>query len=45
MKQPIILCCASGIRAGIAYQELKKMGCDQTINGKTHQRVASLYNK
>jgi phage shock protein E len=45
MKQPIVLCCASGMRSGMALQELKKMGFDQTINGKTHQRVASLHNK
>lgn len=45
MKQPIVLCCASGMRSGMALQELKKMGFDQTINGKTHKRVASLYSQ
>jgi rhodanese-related sulfurtransferase len=40
MKQPIILCCASGARASMAQQELKNMGYDDVVNGRTWRRVS-----
>ncbi|MFQ3261658.1 rhodanese-like domain-containing protein [Reinekea sp.] len=40
MPQPIILCCASGMRSGVALGTLKSAGITNAINGKTHGRVA-----
>ncbi|MCB0279501.1 MAG: rhodanese-like domain-containing protein [Calditrichaeota bacterium] len=34
MKQPLILCCASGMRSGAAVQQLKQHGIE-SINGGT----------
>ncbi len=42
LKQPLILCCASGMRSGIALQELKSMGYEQVFNGKTWGQVQSI---
>jgi rhodanese-related sulfurtransferase len=42
MKQPIVLCCASGMRSGMALTALKGAGIDTAINGKTHVRVAQV---
>lgn len=40
MPQPIILCCASGMRSGVALGSLKSAGITNAINGKTYSRVA-----
>lgn len=40
MNQPLILCCASGMRSSVAEQELKNMGYSDVVNGKTWRRVA-----
>lgn len=42
MKQPLILCCASGMRSGAALQELNRLGINNAINGKTWGRVNQL---
>lgn len=42
LNQPIIVCCASGMRSSMAMQDLNKMGFDQVINGKTWNRVQQL---
>ncbi|WP_196158783.1 rhodanese-like domain-containing protein [Reinekea sp. G2M2-21] len=41
-KQPLILCCASGMRSSVALQEVKALGYDSAINGKTWGRVLSV---
>ncbi len=33
MNRPVIVCCASGMRAGIAKSALKKAGIDDVYNG------------
>ena len=40
LKKPIIVCCASGMRSGVAIQELKALGYNDVVNGKTVGRVA-----
>ena len=42
LKQPLIICCASGMRSGVAIQELKSMGYEQVYNGKTWGQVQQI---
>ncbi len=41
MKQPIILCCASGMRSSVALGEVKQLGYS-AVNGKTWIKVNHL---
>ncbi len=38
-KQPLILCCASGMRSSMAVKELKENGVEYLINGGSWQEV------
>lgn len=38
-KTPIIVCCASGMRSGLALAELKAMKVTPVVNGKTVNHV------
>lgn len=38
-KQPLILCCASGMRSSMAVKELKENGIEFLINGGSWQEV------
>lgn len=41
-KRPIITCCASGARSGMARRMLKARGYEQVYNGGSWQRVNAL---
>ena len=45
LSVPIIVCCASGMRSSLALEELKRMGFDPVINGKTWNRIEQLKQK
>ncbi len=38
-KQPLVLCCISGMRSSIAVKELRENGIDKVINGGSWQDV------
>ena len=38
-KQPLVLCCASGMRSSMAVKELKENGIEHLINGGSWQEV------
>ncbi|HEY1039283.1 MAG TPA: rhodanese-like domain-containing protein [Bacteroidia bacterium] len=40
-KQPLVLCCASGMRSSMAVKELKENGFEQLVNGGGWQDVKS----
>jgi rhodanese-related sulfurtransferase len=42
LPQPIVLCCASGMRSGLALNSLRNAGITNAINGKTFGRVAKV---
>ena len=42
--QPLILCCAAGVRSGQAMEFLKFNGLDQVYNGGSWQDVKNLLN-
>jgi phage shock protein E len=44
MKKPIVLCCASGMRSGMAANTLKSKGLKDIYNGGSWQRVLRLLN-
>lgn len=39
LAQPIVVCCASGMRAGLAVEQIRALGIDAVVNGKTVGRV------
>ena len=39
LQSPLVVCCASGMRSGIALQELKRLGYVDAVNGKTWGQV------
>ena len=45
MKQPIIFCCASGHRSGIAVRTMKEKGLKEVYNGGSWQSVLKMMNK
>lgn len=44
MKKPIILCCASGARSGMATNILKSNGIAEVYNGGSWLDINSVYN-
>lgn len=44
MKKPIILCCASGARSGMATDILKRNGIEDAYNGGSWLSVNSIAN-
>lgn len=40
MEQPIVVCCASGMRANMAVDTLNRLGYDNVVNGQTWARVS-----
>ena len=42
--QPLVLCCAAGVRSGQAMEFLKFNGLDQVYNGGSWQDVENLLN-
>ena len=42
--QPLVLCCAAGIRSGQAMEFLKLNGLDQVYNGGSWQDVENMLN-
>ena len=43
--QPIVMCCAAGIRSGNAVNYLKKIGLEEVYNGGSWQQVQETINK
>lgn len=41
LKQPLVLCCASGMRSSMAVSELKKIGITKVYNGGDWKKVES----
>lgn len=41
LKQPLVLCCASGMRSSMAVSELKKIGITEVYNGGDWKKVES----
>jgi phage shock protein E len=44
MKKPVVLCCASGMRSGMAAGTLRRQGLKDVYNGGSWQRVLRLLN-
>jgi rhodanese-related sulfurtransferase len=44
MKKPVVLCCASGMRAGAAKNMLKSAGLKEVYNGGSWQAVLKICN-
>ncbi len=44
MKKPVVLCCASGMRSGMAAGTLRNKGLKDVYNGGSWQRVLRLLN-
>jgi phage shock protein E len=44
MKKPIVLCCASGMRSGMAAGTLRSKGLRDVYNGGSWQRVLRMLN-
>ena len=42
--QPIVMCCAAGIRSGNAVNYLKKIGLEEVYNGGSWQQVQETIN-
>ena len=42
--QPLVLCCAAGVRSGQAMEFLKSNGLDQVYNGGSWQNVENKLN-
>lgn len=45
MKKPIVLCCASGARSGMATHILQSNGIAEVYNGGSWLDVNSVYNR
>jgi len=45
LKQPFVLCCASGMRSAAASRQLKNMGYADVIDGKTWVAVNAVVNQ
>jgi rhodanese-related sulfurtransferase len=45
MKKPVVLCCASGARSGIAKQILKASGLSEVYNGGSWESVLKIGNQ
>lgn len=45
MKKPVVLCCASGTRSGIARQMLKSSGVQEVFNGGSWESVLKIINR
>jgi len=45
LKQPIIVCCASGMRSTAAIHNLKELGVTDVVNAKTVGRVSRVMGK
>lgn len=45
LKQPIVLCCASGMRSSMAVSALKKIGISEVYNGGSWEKLESQLNK
>tara|TARA_B100000674_G_C37591701_1_gene801132 strand:- start:286 stop:564 length:279 start_codon:yes stop_codon:yes gene_type:complete len=43
--QPIVMCCAAGIRSGNAVNYLKQIGLEDVYNGGSWQQVQEMINK
>ena len=43
--QPIVMCCAAGIRSGNAVNYLKQIGLEEVYNGGSWQQVLKTINK
>tara|TARA_Y100001978_G_scaffold15510_1_gene12100 strand:+ start:408 stop:686 length:279 start_codon:yes stop_codon:yes gene_type:complete len=43
--QPIVMCCAAGIRSGNAVNYLKQIGLEEVYNGGSWQQVQETINK
>tara|TARA_B100001057_G_C22126519_1_gene672865 strand:+ start:53 stop:331 length:279 start_codon:yes stop_codon:yes gene_type:complete len=43
--QPIVMCCAAGIRSGNAVDYLKQIGLEEVYNGGSWQQVLETINK
>ena len=43
--QPIVMCCAAGIRSGNAVDYLKQIGLEEVYNGGSWQQVQEMINK
>ena len=41
LKQPLVLCCASGMRSSMAVSELKKIGITKVNNGGEWKMIES----
>jgi phage shock protein E len=42
LQQPLILCCASGMRSSMAVKELKENGLEYIVNGGSWQEIKDL---
>jgi rhodanese-related sulfurtransferase len=42
MKKPIVFCCASGMRSGIATSSMKQKGLKEVYNGGSWERVLKM---
>ena len=45
LKQPIVVCCASGTRSQMAKTILKSAGIKAVVNGGSWKKVLKLYNE
>lgn len=45
LKQPIVLCCASGMRSSMAVSALKKIGISEVYNGGSWEKLEGQLNK
>lgn len=45
LKQPIVLCCASGMRSSMAVSALKKNGISEVYNGGSWEKLEGQLNK
>lgn len=45
LKQPIVLCCASGMRSSMAVSALKKSGLLKVYNGGSWEKLEGQLNK
>ena len=43
--QPIVMCCAAGIRSGNAVNYLNQIGLEEVYNGGSWQQVQEMINK